>query len=92
MDGHSTLPLSLQDYALRQGFTIEEYPQTHRFRLLHPSEKTNIILHKMEKIGVYELSEITVKMGIECGVLIFNADGSIQMTWKKTRGKTLKIG
>jgi len=35
------------------------------------------MLHKMEKIGVYELSEITVKVGIECSVLIFNADGII---------------
>ncbi len=43
------------------------------------------MLQKMEKIGDYELSEFTVTVGIEAGILIFKTDGSIEMTWKKPK-------
>jgi hypothetical protein len=43
------------------------------------------MLKKMEKIGDYELSEITAKAGVELGVWIFKADGSIEMKWAKPK-------
>jgi hypothetical protein len=39
------------------------------------------LLEKMEKFGPYQLSEITAKVGIELGALIFKADGSIELKW-----------
>ena len=41
------------------------------------------MLRKMEKVGDYELSEITAKAGVELGAWIFKADGSIEMKWTK---------
>jgi hypothetical protein len=41
------------------------------------------MLEKMETLGPYELSEITAKAGVELGVWIFKADGSIEMKWTK---------
>lgn len=41
------------------------------------------MVQKMEKIDKYELSQITAKVGLELGYLVFKADGSIEMTWKK---------
>ena len=43
------------------------------------------MLQKMEKIGAYELSEFTATVGVEAGILIFKANGSIEMTWKKPK-------
>jgi hypothetical protein len=43
------------------------------------------LLGKMEKFGAYELTDITAKVGIELGVLIFKADGSIEMKWSKPK-------
>jgi hypothetical protein len=43
------------------------------------------MLQKMEKVGDYELSEITAKAGVELGVWIFKADGSIEMKWAKPK-------
>ncbi len=41
------------------------------------------MLQKMEKVSDYELSEITAKVGVECGALIFKGNGSIELKWKK---------
>ncbi|MGD8544936.1 MAG: hypothetical protein PVH12_02070 [Candidatus Bathyarchaeota archaeon] len=41
------------------------------------------MLEKMQKIGVYELSEFTATAGVELGVWIFKAEGSVQMKWTK---------
>jgi hypothetical protein len=44
------------------------------------------ILQKMEKIGAtYELNEITATVGGKCGVLVFEANGSIQLKWTKIK-------
>jgi hypothetical protein len=43
------------------------------------------MLKKMEKLGDYELSEFTAKVGVEMGVWVFKADGSIEMKWTKTQ-------
>jgi len=43
------------------------------------------LLGKMEKIGPYELTDMTAKVGIELGALIFKADGSIEMKWSKPK-------
>jgi hypothetical protein len=43
------------------------------------------LLGKMEKFGSYELTDITAKVGIELGALIFKADGSIEMKWSKPK-------
>lgn len=43
------------------------------------------MLKKMEKLGDYELSEFTAKVGVEMGMWVFKADGSIEMKWTKTR-------
>ena len=45
----------------------------------------NAILQKMEKVGAYELSEITANVGVKCGVLIFEANGSIELKWTKPK-------
>jgi hypothetical protein len=42
------------------------------------------MLRKMQKLGDYELSEFTATAGVELGVWIFKADGSIQMKWTKS--------
>jgi len=41
------------------------------------------MLGKMQKLGAYELSEFTTTIGVELGVWIFKANGSIQMNWTK---------
>lgn len=43
------------------------------------------MLKKMEKLGDYELSEFTAKAGVEMGVWVLKANGSIEMTWKKVQ-------
>jgi hypothetical protein len=51
------------------------------------------LVREMEKVGDYELSEITAKAGVELGAWIFKADGSIEMKWtrpKKVRARLRK--
>jgi len=43
------------------------------------------MLKKMEKVGDYELFEITAKAGVELGIWVFKADGSIEMKWTKPK-------
>jgi hypothetical protein len=41
------------------------------------------VLKKMQKLGDYEINEFTAKVGIELGIFILKADGSISITWEK---------
>jgi hypothetical protein len=44
------------------------------------------ILQKLEKVGAsYELSEITASVGGKCGILVFEANGSIELKWTKIK-------
>jgi hypothetical protein len=46
----------------------------------------NAILQKMKNVGdAYELSEITANVGVKCGALIFEANGSIELKWTKIK-------
>lgn len=42
------------------------------------------VLKKMQKIGDYEVSEFTAFAGIELGVWVLKADGSVSITWEKS--------
>ena len=48
------------------------------------------MLGKMQKLGDYKLSEFTATAGVELGVWIFKADGSIQMKWTKSQNKSIR--
>lgn len=43
------------------------------------------MLEKMQKLGDYELSEFTATVGVELGVWVFKANGSITMKWTKSQ-------
>ena len=43
------------------------------------------MLEKMKKIGEYELSEFTAHAGGKLGILVFEANGFIEMKWEKLK-------
>jgi len=43
------------------------------------------MLGKMQKLGNYELSEFTAKAGVEAGIWVLKANGSIEMKWAKPK-------
>jgi len=45
------------------------------------------MLTRMKAIGDYELDAFTAHVGVECGNVVFKAEGFFDMTWKKAEVK-----
>lgn len=45
------------------------------------------MLTRMKSIGDYELEAFTAHVGVDCGNVVFKADGFFDMTWKKNSAR-----
>jgi len=60
------------------GFDVEQ-------QLKKMKESIEHMLANMQKIGQYELAAFTAHVGGKLGVLVFEANGFIEMKWEKAK-------
>jgi hypothetical protein len=83
MSSESTLSITYHDHLTNRMAYLKGRDFTDQLDKLKSA--IEYMLKKMEKLGDYELSEFTAKAGVKAGFWVLEANGSIEMKWKKVQ-------